>query len=182
MLRMSCPELLITQAYLNGEWVNRSKLIAVSNPSTGEVLAKVPNCSVEDAAKAIDAAAVAQKDWARRTGKERAAILRRWHDLMVQHADDLAVILTSEMGKPLAEAKGEILYGASYFEWFAEEAKRTYGDVIPGHQRDKRVLVLKQPVGVVGAIHPMEFPKRDDRTQGRPGVGGGLCDGCQSSS
>lgn len=160
MRKISCPELLLTQAYLNGEWVSRSKRIAVTNPSTGEVLATVPDCSVEDVTKAIDAAAVAQKDWARKTGKERAVILRRWYDLMVQHCDDLATILTSEMGKPFAEAKGEILYGASFIEWFAEEAKRTYGDVIPGHQPDKRIMVLKQPVGVVGAITRGTFQTR----------------------
>jgi succinate-semialdehyde dehydrogenase/glutarate-semialdehyde dehydrogenase len=152
------PELLISRAYLNGEWVERSTHITVTNPSTGETLANVPDCSVADASAAIDAAKIAQKDWARRTGKDRAQILRRWYDLMVAHADDLATILTAEMGKPLAEAKGEILYGASFIEWFAEEAKRIYGDTIPGHQPDKRIMVLKQPVGVVGAITPWNFP------------------------
>ena len=158
MRSLSRSELLISHAYLNGEWIARSTQITVTNPSTGETLATVPDCSVADATAAIDAAAVAQKDWARRTGKDRAAILRRWYDLMVENADDLAVILTAEMGKPLAEAKGEILYGASFIEWFAEEAKRIYGDTIPGHQPDKRILVLKQPVGVVGAITPWNFP------------------------
>jgi succinate-semialdehyde dehydrogenase/glutarate-semialdehyde dehydrogenase len=114
--------------------------------------------SVNEAKTAIKAAYIAQKEWAARTGKERSAVMRKWHDLMVAQADDLGAILTAEMGKPLAEAKGEILYGASFIEWFGEEAKRVYGDVIPGHQRDKRIVVLKQPVGVVAAITPWNFP------------------------
>ncbi|KIC20340.1 NAD-dependent succinate-semialdehyde dehydrogenase [Leisingera sp. ANG-Vp] len=158
MLSLSRPDLLLSDAYLNGEWQPRDARFAVKNPSTGEVLAEVADCTVDDAKGAIAAAQVAQKDWAQRTGKERAAVLRKWFDLMVAHADDLAAILTAEMGKPLAEAKGEIMYGASFIEWFAEEAKRIYGDTIPGHQRDKRILVMKQPVGVVGAITPWNFP------------------------
>jgi len=118
----------------------------------------VADCSRDDASTAIAAAKAAQPAWAALTGKERAAILRRWHDLVVANADDLAAILTAEMGKPLAEARGEILYGASYIEWFAEEAKRVYGETIPGHQRDKRLLVIRQPVGVVAAITPWNFP------------------------
>jgi len=106
----------------------------------------------------IEAAEIAQKEWAKRTGKERAAILRKWNDLMVANADDLGCILTAEMGKPLAEAKGEVLYGASFIEWFAEEAKRVYGETIPGHQTDKRIVVIKQPVGVVASITPWNFP------------------------
>lgn len=158
MLSLSRPDLLRQDAYLNGEWQGRSTRFAVHNPSTGEVLAEVADCTVEDARTAIDAAKAAQKDWAQFTGKERAAVLRKWFDLMTAHADDLAAILTAEMGKPLSEAKGEITYGASFIEWFAEEAKRIYGDTIPGHQRDKRIVVLKQPVGVVGAITPWNFP------------------------
>ncbi|WP_158693562.1 aldehyde dehydrogenase family protein, partial [Neorhizobium alkalisoli] len=130
----------------------------VSNPSTGEVIASLPDMTRADAARAIDAAHTAQKEWARMTGKERGAVLRKLYDLMVANADDLAAILTIEMGKPLAEAKGEILYGASYVEWFGEEAKRVYGDTIPGHQQDKRIIVLKQPVGVVASITPWNFP------------------------
>ncbi|KIC12040.1 succinate-semialdehyde dehydrogenase [Leisingera sp. ANG-M1] len=158
MLSLSRPDLLLSDAYLNGEWQARDARFAVKNPSTGEVLAEVADCTVEDAKGAISAAQVAQKDWAQRTGKERAAVLRKWFDLMMANADDLAAILTAEMGKPLAEARGEIMYGASFIEWFAEEAKRIYGDTIPGHQRDKRILVMKQPVGVVGAITPWNFP------------------------
>ncbi|MFW8634754.1 NAD-dependent succinate-semialdehyde dehydrogenase [Cribrihabitans pelagius] len=158
MLSLSRPDLLLSEAYLNGEWQGRAARFAVCNPSTGEVLAQVSDCSAEDAKAAIAAAQTAQKDWAKRTGKERAAVLRKWFDLTVAHADDLAAILTAEMGKPLAEARGEIIYGASFIEWFAEEAKRVYGDTIPGHQRDKRIMVMKQPVGVVGAITPWNFP------------------------
>ncbi len=158
MLSLSRPDLLLQDAYVNGEWLARDSRFQVLNPSTGAVLANVADCTVDDARAAIAAASVAQRDWAQWTGKERAAVLRRWFDLMVAHADDLAAILTAEMGKPLAEAKGEIMYGASFIEWFSEEAKRIYGDTIPGHQRDKRILVMKQPVGVVGAITPWNFP------------------------
>jgi succinate-semialdehyde dehydrogenase/glutarate-semialdehyde dehydrogenase len=118
----------------------------------------LPDLGVDETRAAIDAAYVAQKDWAAKTGKERASVLRKLYDLMVANADDLGAILTAEMGKPLAEAKGEILYGASFIEWFAEEAKRVYGDVIPGHQPDKRIVVIKQPVGVVASITPWNFP------------------------
>ena len=158
MLTLNDPTLLETRAYVDGAWVETGKTFPVTNPSTGDVLAEVADLSVEDVAKAIDCAYAVKGEWAARTGKERGAILRKWHDLMLANIDDLAAILTAEMGKPLAEAKGEILYGASYVEWFAEEAKRIYGDVIPGHQPDKRIVVLKQPVGVVGSITPWNFP------------------------
>lgn len=159
--RLSRPDLLIDSGFVAGDWVKTAAgaaTFAVTNPSTGEVLADLPDMGVEEVRLAIDAAHVAQKEWAKWTGKERAAILRRWFDLMVANADDLAAILTAEMGKPLAEAKGEILYGASFVEWFSEEAKRIYGELIPGHQRDKRIMVMKQPVGVVASITPWNFP------------------------
>ncbi len=158
MLNLKDPSLLESRAYMNGAWVSSERCFTVSNPSTGEEIAQVTDLTPEDVSKAIDVAYAAQKDWAAKTGKERGAILRKWHDLLIENADDLAAILTAEMGKPLAEAKGEVLYGASYVEWFAEEAKRVYGDVIPGHQPDKRIIVLKQPVGVVGSITPWNFP------------------------
>ena len=138
-----------------GKWIAASdsgKTFEVTNPSTGEVIATLPDMSRAETARAIEAAYTAQRAWARKTGKERASVLRRLFDLLVVNADDLAVILTMEMGKPLAEAKGEILYGAAYVEWFGEEAKRVYGDTIPGHQPDKRILVVRQPIGVVAAI------------------------------
>ncbi|MCV6585002.1 MAG: NAD-dependent succinate-semialdehyde dehydrogenase [Marinibacterium sp.] len=157
-LDLKDPGLLETRAYINGEWVDGDKTFAVHNPATGALVADVVDIDIDGTRQTIDAAHAAQKGWAALTGKERATILRRWFDLMVEHADDLATILTAEMGKPWAEARGEILYGASFIEWFAEEAKRVYGDVIPGHQRDKRIVVLKQPVGVVGSITPWNFP------------------------
>ena len=153
---------LVTDKTLVGtEWVSASesgKTFEVTNPSTGEVIAILPDLGKVEVARAIDAAYIAQKAWAKKTGKERAGVLRKLFDLMVANADDLATILTMEMGKPWPEARGEILYGASYVEWFGEEAKRVYGDTIPGHQADKRIIVVKQPVGVVGAITPWNFP------------------------
>ncbi|MEP3436103.1 MAG: NAD-dependent succinate-semialdehyde dehydrogenase [Hoeflea sp.] len=155
------PDLVVSAALVGGEWVKTApggKTFDVLNPSTGEVITSLPDLGVEETRTAIDAAYVAQKDWAKKTGKDRSAVLRKLFDLMVANADDLGAILTAEMGKPLAEAKGEILYGASFIEWFAEEAKRVYGDVIPGHQPDKRIIVMKQPVGVVASITPWNFP------------------------
>ncbi|MGD1886728.1 MAG: NAD-dependent succinate-semialdehyde dehydrogenase [Cohaesibacteraceae bacterium] len=157
----SNPRLVAEASLIAGVWQARAgtgKTFTVTNPSTGETLAELPDMGPQETNQAIDAAHRAQKSWAKKTGKERGTILRALRDLMHAHADDLAAILTAEMGKPLAEAKGEILYGASYVEWFAEEAKRVYGDVIPGHQGDKRIMVLKQPVGVVASITPWNFP------------------------
>jgi succinate-semialdehyde dehydrogenase/glutarate-semialdehyde dehydrogenase len=154
------PSLLETRGYLAGEWVDGEggATFDVTNPARGDVIAQVADLSRAQAAEAIAKANVAQKEWAQYTGKERANILRRWYDLMMENADDLAVILTAEQGKPLAEAKGEIGYGASFIEFFAEEAKRIYGEMIPGHQRDKRIMVLKQPIGVAASITPWNFP------------------------
>jgi len=157
-LTLTDPSLLETRAYVNGSWAETGKTFPVTNPSTGAEIAQVTDVPVDMVNSTIDAAHAAQKEWAEWTGKERATVLRKWYDLTVANADDLAMILTAEMGKPLAEARGEILYGASFIEWFAEEAKRVYGDVIPGHQRDKRIVVIKQPVGVVGSITPWNFP------------------------
>jgi len=159
--RLKDPTLVTEKALVAGEWLEAAdggKTFDVTNPSTGERIATLPDMGRAETARAIDSAYAAQKDWAKKTAKERAAILRRLYELMIANADDLAAILTAEMGKPLAEAKGEILYGASYVEWFGEEAKRVYGDTIPGHQQDKRIIVLKQPVGVVAAITPWNFP------------------------
>jgi succinate-semialdehyde dehydrogenase / glutarate-semialdehyde dehydrogenase len=159
--RLKHPQLLRSAGFVAGEWLDTASTgqqFEVTNPSTGEILAMLPDMGTEETRRAIDAAFNAQKQWAKKTGKERATVLRRLYDLMVIHVDDLAAILTAEMGKPLAEAKGEIMYGAGYVEWFAEEAKRVYGDVIPGHQPDKRIIVLKQPIGVVASITPWNFP------------------------
>lgn len=154
------PSLLPTQAYIGGEWVDAKDgaTFQVNNPARGDIIASVPDLSVADATAAIEAAAVAQKEYATWSGKERAAVVRKMYDLMIENIDDLATIITAEMGKPLAEAKGEIAYAASFFEWFAEEAKRVYGETIPGHMRDKRITVLKQPIGVVACITPWNFP------------------------
>ena len=154
------PTLFTEKAFVAGAWISADDggTFTVSNPARGDVIARVADLSRTEVARAIASAHAAQKEWAARTGKERARILRDWADLMVANADDLAAILTAEMGKPLAEARGEILYGASYIEWFGEEAKRVYGETIPGHQRDKRITVLKQPIGVAASITPWNFP------------------------
>lgn len=159
--KLKDPSLATAKVLIGDAWVSASdsgKTFEVTNPSTGEVIATLPDMNRAEAARAIDAAYLAQKQWAKKTGKERAMVLRKLYDLLVANADDLATILTMEMGKPFAEAKGEILSGAAYVEWFGEEAKRVYGDTIPGHQQDKRLIVIKQPVGVVAAITPWNFP------------------------
>ena len=154
------PSLLVEKAYVAGAWIDADdgSTFEVVNPARGDVIARVPNLGRAETARAIAAAEKGQKAWAARTGKERSQILRKWFDLMMANQDDLGTILTAEMGKPLAEAKGEIAYGASFIEWFAEEAKRVYGETIPGHQPDKRITVIKQPIGVVASITPWNFP------------------------
>ncbi len=154
------PGLLRQQCYVNGRWLDApgGATLTVSNPATGAALGTVPALGAADTEKAVSAAHAAFPAWAAKTAKERAVLLRRWHDLIQLNAGDLAKLMTAEQGKPLAESKGEIAYAASFVEWFAEEAKRVYGDVIPGHQADKRILVLRQPVGVVAAITPWNFP------------------------
>ena len=153
------PTLLETRAYVGGQWVEGDNgTFDVTNPARGDVIAQVADLSRAQVADAIAQAEAAQKQWAAFTGKERAGILRKWYDLMMANADDLGTILTAEQGKPHAEAKGEVAYGASFVEFFGEEAKRVYGDIIPGHQRDKRIMVLKQPIGVAASITPWNFP------------------------
>jgi succinate-semialdehyde dehydrogenase/glutarate-semialdehyde dehydrogenase len=157
---MANPEFLRQQCYLNGEWIDADDgaTFEVTNPADGSVLGTVPRLGADETRRAIDAAAASMPAWRALTAKERAAILRRWHDLMIEHTEELALLMTLEQGKPLTESRGEIAYAASFIEWFAEEAKRVYGDVIPGHQPDKRIIVLKEPVGVVAAITPWNFP------------------------
>ena len=157
---LSNPALVREEAFLAGEWVKSQsgKTFNVVNPARGDVIAKVADISREETAKAIDAAYDAQKSWAAKTGKERAKILRKWFDLMMENQEDLAIIMTAEQGKPLAEARGEVAYGASFVEWFGEEAKRIYGETIPGHMADKRITVIKQPIGVAAGITPWNFP------------------------
>ena len=168
------PSLLVEAAYLAGEWVEGDEgTFDVTNPARGDVIAKVADLSRAQIALAIDKAYEAQKDWAKWTGKERAAVLRKWFDLMMENQDDLGTILTAEQGKPLAEAKGEIAYGASFIEFFGEEAKRVYGEMIPGHQRDKRIMVLKQPIGVAASITPWNFPNAMITRKAAPALAAG---------
>ncbi len=159
-MKLRDPDLLRTRAFIGGEWVNAAEggTHPVLNPATREVIGTVPVMGVSETRRAIQAASGAFPAWAARTAKERAVILRRWYELLMANQEDLATLMTAEQGKPLAEAKGEIAYAASFIEWFAEEGKRLYGDIIPGHQSDKRLLVLRQPVGVVAAITPWNFP------------------------
>ncbi|NDV98302.1 NAD-dependent succinate-semialdehyde dehydrogenase [Salipiger sp. PrR002] len=153
------PTLLETRAFVNGEWITGADgEFDVTNPARGDVIAKVADLSRAQIAGTIDGAYIAQKSWAQWTGKERAQVLRKWFDLIMENQDDLGTIMTAEQGKPLAEAKGEIAYGASFIEFFGEEAKRVYGETIPGHARDKRIMVLKQPIGVAASITPWNFP------------------------
>jgi len=148
------------QCYIDGQWADADskQTIVVTNPATGAAVGTIPRMLAAETRRAIEAADRALPAWRAKTGKERATILRKWFDLLLANQDDLALIMTTEQGKPLAEAKGEIVYAASFIEWFAEEAKRIYGDVIPPHQADKRIVVIKQPVGVCGAITPWNFP------------------------
>ncbi|MFY2823301.1 NAD-dependent succinate-semialdehyde dehydrogenase [Ruegeria sp. MALMAid1280] len=171
---LKSPDLLVTKAYIGGSWVDGDNgTFAVTNPARGDVVAEVADLSRAQVAGAIAQAEAAQKDWARLTGKERAAILRRWFDLMMENAEDLGKILTAEQGKPLAEAVGEIGYGASFIEFFGEEAKRVYGETIPGHQRDKRITVLKQPIGVAASITPWNFPNAMITRKAAPALAAG---------
>jgi succinate-semialdehyde dehydrogenase/glutarate-semialdehyde dehydrogenase len=144
--------------YINGHWVTSVATIPVDNPADGEIIGTVPKLGRAETRQAIAAAAAALPEWRARTGKERAVILRRWFDLLMANQDDLATLMTLEQGKPLAESKSEVAYGAAFLEWFGEEAKRTYGDTIPSHARDKRLVVIKQAIGVVGSITPWNFP------------------------
>jgi succinate-semialdehyde dehydrogenase/glutarate-semialdehyde dehydrogenase len=159
-MHLKDPELLRELCFIDGAWAaaDNGAVLDVKNPATARKLGSIPNMGAAETRRAIAAAAAALPAWKARTAKERAVIMRRWFDLMVEHQEDLATLMTAEQGKPLAESKVEILYAASFIEWFAEEAKRVYGDVIPGHQSDKRILVLRQAVGVVAAITPWNFP------------------------
>jgi succinate-semialdehyde dehydrogenase / glutarate-semialdehyde dehydrogenase len=159
-MKLRDPDLLRTRAFVGGNWLDAAggATHTIVNPATREPIGTVPDMGVPDTRRAIEAASQAFPAWAALTAKERAAILRRWYELLMANQEDLATLMTAEQGKPLAEAKGEIAYGASFIEWFAEEGKRLYGDIIPGHVADKRNVVLRQPVGVVAAITPWNFP------------------------
>ncbi|MET4707445.1 acyl-CoA reductase-like NAD-dependent aldehyde dehydrogenase [Endozoicomonas sp. NE43] len=176
-LQLRDTGLLREQAYINGQWVSVEasgvEPIPVINPATGEVIAHVPRLGEAETVKAVEAAEQAMVSWRRKTAKERAVLLRRWHDLMLEHQDDLATLMTAEQGKPLPQAKGEVVYGASYLEWFAEEGKRAYGDIVPAHGSDKRILVTKEPVGVVAAITPWNFPSAMIARKAAPALAAG---------
>ncbi len=169
------PSLLCEKAYVGGEWQDAQggKTFAVVNPARGDTIAEVADLSRAQIAQAIDAAHAAQPAWAARTGKERAAILRRWYDLLMENQEDLAVLMTAEQGKPLTESRGEIAYGAAFVEWFGEEAKRVYGETIPGHQPDKRITVIRQPIGVAAAITPWNFPNAMIARKAAPALAAG---------
>ncbi len=169
---LKVPKLFRESAYIDGAWAEADSRarIAVDNPGDGTVVGHVPNMGAAETKRAIAAAEAALPAWRAKTAKERSRILRKWYDLIVANADDLALLLTTEQGKPLAEAKGEIMYGASFVEWFAEEAKRVYGDVIPSPTNDRRLIVIKQPIGVVAAITPWNFPNAMITRKVAPGL------------
>jgi succinate-semialdehyde dehydrogenase/glutarate-semialdehyde dehydrogenase len=184
MLNLKDPTLFSQRCYIDGAWseADSGKTIAVTNPATGAVIGTIPDMGTTETHRAIDAAARAFPAWAAKTAKERAVILRRWFDLMMANQEDLAVLMTAEQGKPLAEAKGEIAYAASFIEWFAEEAKRLYGDVIPGHHADKRLVVIRQPVGVVAAITPWNFPSAMITRKAGPALASGCTFVCKPAT
>jgi succinate-semialdehyde dehydrogenase/glutarate-semialdehyde dehydrogenase len=159
-LPLSDPDLLRSQAYINGQWVDADSgaTVAVDNPATGETIVDVARVGAAETRRAIEAAEAAMVDWKALPAKGRAQLLRRWYELMMEHQEDLAIIMTAEQGKVLAESRGEVAYGAAFVEWFGEQAKRVDGDVIPGPSPDKRIVCIKQPVGVVAAITPWNFP------------------------
>jgi succinate-semialdehyde dehydrogenase/glutarate-semialdehyde dehydrogenase len=183
-MKLRDPDLLRTRALIGGKWVDAANEATrpVLNPATREMIGTVPDMGVAETRRAIEAASQAFPAWAALTAKERAAILRRWYELLMANQEDLATLMTAEQGKPLAESKGEIAYGASFIEWFAEEGKRVYGDVIPPHQADKRLLVLRQPVGVVGAITPWNFPLAMITRKAGPALAAGCTFVCKPAS
>src|SRR5512133_284760 len=160
MLNLKDPALLKQHCYINGRWqaADSGAVIDVTNPANGAQLGTIPRMGTNETRRAIEAANAALPAWRARTAKERSAILRRWFELSMASQEGLAIIMTAEQGKPLAESRGEIAYAASFIEWFAEEAKRVYGDTIPGHAADKRIVVIKEPIGVCAAITPWNFP------------------------
>src|SRR3984893_14971359 len=183
-MKLKDPLLLRQLCFIDGGWApaDNGGTLDVHNPATRDKLGLIPNMGAAETRRAIAAAAAALPAWAARTAKDRAAVLRRWFDLMLVHQDDLAMLMTAEQGKPLAESKGEIAYAASFIEWFAEEGKRLYGDVIPGHQADKRIIVLRQPVGVVAAITPWNFPAAMITRKAAPALAAGCTFVCKPAT
>src|ERR1019366_4282129 len=183
-MKLKAPLLFREQCFIDGRWASAANgaTLTVHNPATAAALGHIPNMGTEETRSAIAAAARALPSWAARTAEDRASVLRRWFDLMLVHQEDLAMLMTAEQGKPLAESKGEILYAASFIEWFAEEGKRLYGDIIPGHQPDKRILVLRQPVGVVAAITPWNFPAAMITRKAGPALAAGCTFVCKPAT
>jgi succinate-semialdehyde dehydrogenase / glutarate-semialdehyde dehydrogenase len=183
-LKLKDPTLLHEMCFIDGGWsaADNGGILDVTNPATSEKLGSIPNMGAAETRRAIAAAAAALPAWRARTAKERAVIMRRWFDLMTQNQEDLATLMTAEQGKPLAESKTEILYAASFIEWFGEEAKRLYGDIIPGHQADKRIMVLRQPVGVVAAITPWNFPSAMITRKAGPALAAGCTLVCKPAT
>ncbi len=175
MIKLKDPALWKERGFVGGQWIESDSELttAIRNPANGEVLGTVPDMGAAETRRAIDAAYAALPGWSKKTAAERARLMRLWFDLMLANVEDLAVIMTAEQGKPLAESRGEIAYAASFIEWFAEEGKRLYGDIIPGHQTDKRIMVLRQPVGVVAAITPWNFPAAMITRKAGPALGAG---------
>lgn len=180
-MRLQDPTLLRQQCLIDGRWVDAANgaVVAVHNPATGEQIGTVPDMGAEQTRQAIEAAAAALPAWAARSAKERAIVLRRWYELILAHQSDLALLMTAEQGKPLAEARGEIAFAAGFIEWFGEEAKRVYGDIIPGQAADKRIMVLRQPVGVVAAITPWNFPSAMIARKAGPALAAGCAFVCK---
>src|SRR5450631_3855233 len=183
-MRIQDQRLFRELAFIDGSWVaaDGGGTLAVQNPATAEKLGVIPAMGTAETRRAIAAAADALPAWAARTAKDRSLVLRKWFDLMLASQEDLAVLMTAEQGKPLAESKGEIVYAASFIEWFAEEGKRLYGDIIPGHQADKRILVLRQPVGVVAAITPWNFPSAMITRKAGPALAAGCTMVCKPAT
>ena len=183
-MNLKDPLLLRELCFIDGRWspADQGGTVAVNNPATSRKLGLIPNMGAAETRRAIAAAGAAYPAWSARTAKDRATLLRRWFELMLAHQEDLAMLMTAEQGKPLAESKGEILYAASFIEWFAEEAKRLYGDVIPGHQADKRILVLRQPIGVVAAITPWNFPAAMITRKAAPALAAGCTMVCKPAT
>lgn len=174
-MKLQDPNLLKNQCYIDSVWVNadNDQTISVTDPATGETITSVPKCGSNETRRAVDAAELAFQDWHKRTAKERSVLLRRWYELMIEHKEDLALIMTREQGKPLTEARGEIDYAASYIEWFAEETRRVYGETIPSPWDSARLLVLRQPIGVAAAITPWNFPAAMITRKAAPALGAG---------
>ncbi|NBQ83401.1 MAG: NAD-dependent succinate-semialdehyde dehydrogenase [Alphaproteobacteria bacterium] len=174
-MQLKDSSLLRSESYVNGEWLAApsGKTFPINNPATGELIMAVADHGADTIKTAIDAAAIAQKEWAGRTAKDRAMLMRAWFNLIMENQEDLAQILTAEMGKPLAEARGEIAYGASFIDWFGEEGRRISGDILQPHMTDKRIMVLKQPIGVFGAITPWNFPNAMITRKLAPGLAAG---------